>query len=451
MSTSLKAFKIELYQEHLEEASFLYEQRLGLLKDPEISWRGISDFEERLEAHIDALVVGDELALEVCKQRAQEGDFGELFAAVCVFCRQKRGSKLSEVFQALDFKEEQKIRAVGDALKHEFPAEWGDALNQALARQDERLAPILAQLCGYRRIERGDLLHQVLAANPAGAHPLLIRALGKLKWRSAEDSLVRCLQHPDENVCLEALLALLHIGELRPLQQCYLLAQSKRWPCIAFGLAGNRSAANLLKDLLKGGKANEDCVLALGLLGDLSAVKPLLECLANPDLADAAATALHLITGAEMNEEVFVPEEIDEDELFENELKAYKEEGKVPTRADGKPFGTTQITLSTDPEKWRAWLTQNAPRFDPNHRYRYGKLYSPKVLLEGLLADFTPYRIRQLTAEELAIRYGLDIPFEADMPVNQQIQALGKISRWAEEHAGKFQAGLWYFAGRVMT
>ena len=74
MDTSTRAFQIDLYLEHLEEAAFLYEQRKVLRKNAEFSWRAIADFEERLEAHIDALVVGAGLALEICRKRAVEGE-----------------------------------------------------------------------------------------------------------------------------------------------------------------------------------------------------------------------------------------------------------------------------------------------------------------------------------------------------------------------------------------
>jgi len=53
MATSPRDFAVRMYDEHLEEASFLYEQRKALLRDPEIPWTRIGDFEERLEAHID--------------------------------------------------------------------------------------------------------------------------------------------------------------------------------------------------------------------------------------------------------------------------------------------------------------------------------------------------------------------------------------------------------------
>ena len=41
-----------------------------LFDDPEITWLDIEDFEERFEAHDDALIVGEELALNVCKTQA---------------------------------------------------------------------------------------------------------------------------------------------------------------------------------------------------------------------------------------------------------------------------------------------------------------------------------------------------------------------------------------------
>ena len=450
MATSIKAFKIELYQEHLEEASFLYEQRLGLLHDPEIAWWDVGNFEDRLEAHIDALVVGDQLALDVCKDQAKGGDFGELFGAVCVFCRQKKGALLAEVLQTLDYDDPQKLQAVVDALKYEFPPEWQDALSQALARRNEKLLPLLAKLCGYKRIPLGDLLLQVLPVDINNIPPACVWALGRLKAENAIEGLWNCLRHPDDAVCLESLLALLRLGEQRALQQCHLVAHNKSWPYLGFGLGGNRTSGNVLCEVIRIGKGNKDCLLALGLLGDLTYAKTLHECLSNPDLSAAAAQALNLITGADLYEEVFIPEPIDEDELFEKELKVFREEGKVPTRLDGKPFGTTSTRLSQNPDVWKQWFSQHASKFDRNYRYRNGKLFSPACLLDSLVSEKSHYRLRQFACEELAIRYGVDFHFEADMPVFRQLSVIQTISEWVKSNNARFQAGYWYFASRLM-
>jgi len=132
---------------------------------------------------------------------------------------------------------------------------------------------------------------------------------------------------------------------------------------------------NVLLERVKRGGADNDCLIALGLLGHLTAVKALYSSLGNKDLARSAATGLYLITGAEIYEEVYVPEEIDEDELFEEELEAYRREGKVPTKPDGQFFGESIRRLSQNPQDYENWLRENKSRFNPAYRYRLGKPY----------------------------------------------------------------------------
>jgi hypothetical protein len=202
-----------------------------------------------------------------------------------------------------------------------------------------------------------------------------------------------------------------------------------------------------LGEVARSGHATADCLLAMGLLGDLSAVRVLHDCLMKPDLAPSAAHALELITGAKVYRDVFVPDEVVEDELFEEELIAWKERGQRPTHPDGRPFGATVKRLMQGPEEWRAWLCAHSDDFDSNYRYRNGKRYEPGTLLENLVDDKSPHHVRQLAFDELTIRYGCDLPFEADMPVVEQLRMLRDIADWINANKSRFQPGLWYFAG----
>src|SRR5438874_11748972 len=154
-STLMREFERGLHSEHLEEVSFLYEQRLGLLKNRTMAWSGLADLEERIEAHLDALVVGGELALAVCRERATQGDFGELFAAVSVFCRSQRPTLLAESLRTLAPQDDSRTAAVADALKYELPAEWTGFVEQALTTRNAQLLPLLAAVSGYRRLSTG--------------------------------------------------------------------------------------------------------------------------------------------------------------------------------------------------------------------------------------------------------------------------------------------------------
>jgi hypothetical protein len=187
----------------------------------------------------------------------------------------------------------------------------------------------------------------------------------------------------------------------------------------------------------------------LGLLGDISAVDTLLAQIANAELVESGARGLNLITGAEIYEEVFIPEKIDEDELFEEELETLKR--SEPLYPPGQEPGVTLTRLSQKPEDWHKWWTANKSRFNPQIRYRNGKPYSPACLLENLESEKSPRQVRQLAYEELVIRYGVDFPFETGMFVAQQKQALATYAEWIKVNGSRFREGKWYFAGQVMS
>ena len=450
MAVSIKEFNIELYQEHLEEASFIYEQRLSLLDDPEITWKDMGEFEDRFEAHIDALVVGENLALGVCRTQAKEGDFGELHAAVRVFCRQNKEDFVAEAWRKLDPEDAERAKAISDALKDECPVNWQETLTQIFLRDYVILIPVVAPVFGYRRYKAEEALLQALNKAPANVLPAVIWALGRVGGQATHASLLPLLDHLNDSVRKAAAESLLRFGESQVVTRSISRARLDSWPVTAVGLGGGRNAINVLLERAKRGDANNDCLIAMGLLGELSALKVLHSSLENKALARAAATGLYLITGAEIYEEVYVPEEVDEDELFEEELDTYRKEGKAPTKPDGQPFGENIRRLTQNPNDWISWLHENKTRFNANIRYRLGKPYSPACLFETLLSETSPYSARQLAIEELKIRYGADFPIEADMTVVMQEKILPQVAQWVQLNEARFQPGAWYFAGRLM-
>lgn len=449
MTQTILDFEKELYQEHLEEASFLYEQRLTLFDDPEITWLDIEDFEERFEAHIDALVVGEEPALNVCKTQAMEGDFGELHAAVRIFCRQNRLDFVQECLEALDPEDTERVQAISDALNHELPAEWKEEFIRILSEGDQRLIPVVAKLIGYQRLSSGKELLNALHQNNSQAVSNIIWSIGRVREQYAITPLFnKYLKHEDESICSATALALLRIGDPQTLDHCLCSAHSGNWPFLLLGLGGNRSTAAVLIETATNNKASADCLIALGLFGDISAVDTLLSDFGNADFAESAAIALNLITGAGIYEDFFIPEEIDEDELFEEELEKLKRgESLYPP---GEEPGTTINRLSQKPEDWQKWWVENKSRFNPGIRYRNGKPYSPACLLENLQSEKSPHQMRQLAYEELVIRYGIDFPFETDMLVSQQKQAIAKYAEWIKTNGSRFREGEWYFAGQLI-
>jgi uncharacterized protein (TIGR02270 family) len=444
MATSQRAFLIELYEEHLQEASFLYEQRRALYGNPEITWKKVGEFEERLEAHIDGLVVGDKLAIEVCKTRAAEGDLGELFAAMCVFCHQDQRDLALAALEQLDPADAEKLSAVADAIKYELPDPWFQDFLTLLASGDPKFPPILARAFGCRRFPCGPQLLSAVRHCATSALPELIWTLGRIAYEPAKGPLLDYLRSEEEPVRAAAAIALARIGEPSVIDYCLDEAPSKAWAILPLGLAGGRTALGPLTELSK--KNSDAGIVALGLLGDPVSVPFLISRLEQEDTAPPAAMALQCLTGADLYEAVFVPDEVDEDELFESERERVKQ-GKTLDRGDGRPFGSNVTRLSQNQDAWTNWWGANQDRFITGTRYRNGGTFSPKRLIETLTAERTPRWLRQYCCEELAIRYGNDFGLETDMPVRSQILRLAEASAWSQSGATRFEEAAWYFGG----
>ena len=451
MAISLRQFHVELYEEHLEEASFLYEQRRAYLHDPELRWTDLEDYAHRFEAHVDALVVGADLALDVCKERCVSGDFGELHAAVRVFCRQERPDLVYAALQRLDPEDPQILQAAIDALKHESPPAWHDDLLRIMVGRVAHLGPVLAEALAYRRLPIEQPLLRLLSTAGEAHLPRTIRALGVIGSERSRGVLPTHLRSENPAVAEAACRALIRLGDYQALRQGLLIAQLRPWPATSLGIGGDHTAVNVLTDLAKSDKVSDDVLIALGMLGELRSVSTIYDALANKERAMAAAIALQTITGAALIERVFVPDEVDPEELFPEERKKFDETGELPKRSDGKPFGSNVTQLSINPATWRAWLNEHKAQFDPKLRYRHGKPLSPAASLETLQDEHTPNRVRALICDELVVRYRANVTLEIDMPVREQRKHLADLAQWVQSNGHKFTPGVWHFAGRPMA
>jgi hypothetical protein len=440
----MREFHLSLYFEHLEEASFLWEQRRALGHTSDLPWPELQSFEDRLEAHLDALVVGGELALEACTQRLLEGDAGEVFAALSVACRQQRSSLLSDVWRTLDFDDPLRVQAVTDALKFELPAAWIPACEQALVSGDARIVPILSAACGYRRLPLQDAIATRALAEPNVATAPVLSSLSRLPVTERSRLVLEAaLREPDAIRKAQAIEGLLRLDGRALVSHLNAHAFSEDWPQLALGLAGDRTSATVLRRRLDAGNATTQTLTALALLGDLSTVRSLCTALTSDELGDSAALALYWITGAPLFEDAFVPEAVDERELFAHELHAFQHHGQMPQRADGAPYGSSVRALVRDVTVWNQWLAANANQFVANVRYRNGQPYTAQVVLSCLLNPLASRALRELAHAELLIRFGCPVRFETDARVAEQMAALHEIARWLEQDAPARTAGTW--------
>jgi hypothetical protein len=446
MSLSPRAFKIGLYEEHLDELAFLRGQCAALRADAGHGWQAPAPFEERLEAHLDALVIGDALALQTALAAAEGGEPDTVFAAAALCCRRADAPALQTLLQGVALDEPAQAEAVGQALLLEWPAAWQAAAVRGLAQGDPRLAPVLAATAACRGWPVGDALMQALRRAAPAERPALLESVGRVVGDAppARD-LQAWFDAPEPGLAKAALRAALRLHDEAARRR--VLEQPGHDDLIA--LAAPRSAALRLLERLRGAETEPAVIGALGQLGDLSAVRALTALLIAEPLAGAAARALYLITGGEPREQVLVPEAVNEDELSGPELDRWRTQGEAPRRADGEPFGDRVDRLSQDPAVWGQWLVDNGARFQAGRRYRCGQACTAETLLQSLGAPALPAAGRAALADELLTRHGLALPWHPALPVAAQWAALRQAAPRAQSLA--HPPGRWHWAGAPLA
>lgn len=407
---------LHILEEHFEEAAFLYEHRLGLLNDPEVAWLDIAGFEERLDAHVDGLVLGGGRALSLCREQALIGDSSDLYAAVRVFCHHDRMDLIKATIESLDTNDALKVMAVSHAIIAALPEYRHGHIVQALDEMETNAPAVLPRVIGYRRLDAAGTLMRVLQHGPPAHVSATLWALGRLRSTGACSAVREYLAHSDLEVRAHAALALLRCG--RSFGDA-AAGGFESWSLLALGIEGDRSYVPALIEQVRRAPSDDACI-ALGLLGDITAVEPLCAVLAEDPASEAAALALDLITGAGLYEESFVPEEVEPEERFDHERALSRNAETIRKR----PPGRTIERLSQNADAWKAWWGQHHQDFQPDTCYRRGRPCSPAVLLDEMRKPGNIRMVRQVAYEEIVVRFGIDAVFETDMAVRQQKAAL---------------------------
>lgn len=443
MTTSLLAFKVGLFEEHLDEIGFLASQAQAMRTARHHSWTDAGPFEQRLEAHLDALLVGGSLALQVGKARAAQADANELFGIAALACRAADLPLLQHIAHGSDLDDQAKLASISHALVAEWPATWREQCLRGLGQGDSRLAPTLAAVAACRGWPTQGQLSAALQRAPAAQRVALLGEVGRCQEDQALDLARAHYGDTDPSVREAALRAGLRLHD--PQARSLVLTGPQR-PLLA-ALTASRTAMPQLLTQLIGADTPLPVIQALGLMGDLAAVRALVALLAFEAVAAPAAQALHLITGAPLHEQVLVPELADEDTLSEAEAERFRQSGAWPTRLDGQPFGERVDRLSQDPAVWGQWLADHGSEFTAGCRYRLGQPCTVAWMLHSLAEPHFPAPWRALLNEELQCRHGLKLLLRPELPVQTQQTLLQHQQAHALALDSHHKPGRWHAAG----
>lgn len=433
MTISKTTFYQSLYLEHCEELADFYATRNDSLSNPELFWLDHAYDEQIAEAHLDALVIGGELALATVIKQCEEGNAEDLFVATVLFCRLDQLRPFFAWFTKLDLTDQEVTNAIRAGLLWECPNHWIQALHNYPFAEHPQLLTLFLPV--YAKVQQAipPALASLLQEQKNGDPLIHLRTLASSNGNTASHAWTYLTDEadPSNEVDLEqqAIVTLSKLGDMQiqNMGTIWLKSHPHRLPALMLG-APITLAQHILSIPMP--EWSPALVEALGIAGLPETVPYLVGALSQPELAQAAALALFHLTGAWLTEERFVEEQWEEDELFGDEREAFLN-GTPPQHLDGRPYGEVIEALSINPDHWQQWWNKNQSQFITGQRNRLGQPYNAKALVMGLYNPCGSLAFRQACFDELVIRFRAPISFSPYDKIRQQQLAIQNLAQWA--------------------
>ena len=135
-----------ILEEHFEELQMLWELRQSAIRDPDYLLEDVAELDERIEAHVDGLVLGEEHARPILEDGVGGDEASVVFAAAYVLLRLKEEAAAELVMDALMKAQDEQIDGLRQALTHGPLDLVGDRLKEVYEEGPPHLAALAAEV-----------------------------------------------------------------------------------------------------------------------------------------------------------------------------------------------------------------------------------------------------------------------------------------------------------------
>lgn len=143
---------IDILEEHFEELEFLWQQRQEALRSPEYTLPELAELEERIEAHVDGLVLAGEAAIPVLEAGLAGDDPLIVFSAAYPLLRLDRDDAAKLVMQTLQEAQGPQLDGLRQALCHGPLQRIERSLHEAVKSASAPVAAAAAEALAFHSL-----------------------------------------------------------------------------------------------------------------------------------------------------------------------------------------------------------------------------------------------------------------------------------------------------------
>jgi uncharacterized protein (TIGR02270 family) len=405
-----------IVRQHIEEAAALRVSRTQLVREANGGPEALTELDERLQAHLDALAVAGDAAWPLCQKALEEVSSGTVFVSAVHAIEAKRLDRLEQLI-ALAQAVPEAMAGLSSAFGWVEPPQLRNIVANLLRSTDVATRIVGIAACALHRVDPG--LRGLLDDSNATVRARALRTageLGKREWLPAcigalddEDSACKlwgarsAVLLGDRQRALDWLVTLVSTTPHSPLFDVVLTALPLQ--------AGHEVLRTLAGNPAHAGRQ----LRGAGLVGDAGYVSWLVRRMQDPLAARRAAEAFALITGAD--------------------LVRLNMEGEPPADFASGPSddpSLADVAMDADDhlpwpdaERVERWWAQNSSRFTPKQRYFVGAPLTREQCIEVLQSGCQPQR--SLAAYHLCHLEPGSVLFEWRAPAWRQAQELAAL------------------------
>ena len=377
----------DILEEHIDEATFLWLQRAGAVDQPNYGPTQFADLDERLEAHIDGLLVAGEAGWSLA-EAALDNEGPEDFFPATVLAIETADDRLAGIIARAESAADV-VPGVISALGWVAPTFLAGRVKSLLIDASPFQQMLGLSACDVHRKDPGVVLDRFLVSPDARVRSRAVRTAGELGRDDLMPQLLRALMDDKHEVRYWASRSGVLLGDrgrmLDELTARALKPGARQLPALQLTMQALKieQCHDLLQQLAEVPDAARLQIIGAGMAGSVHYVPWLLEQMVSDPLARLAAEAFVNITGADFNL----------DQLEAMPPDGF-EDGPTEDPADENVEVPEDVALPwPDLARVESWWQKNASRFSPSTRYFLGAPVSTESCIGVLKTGFQRQRI----------------------------------------------------------
>lgn len=389
---------MDVLEEHLDEASFLWSQWERALVSSLHDLSDTAELEERLLAHVDGLVIGGEAAAtELLLPGLETNERERISASALALLAMNGRQELEETLEVLSSGDEVQRAGIGRAMELSERQGLDAVLLELLRAENPAVQFVAFQVLTSRGAVPQDKRTEWLYRDDAELVIAALQDSRPLPRDVAQTVLTQLLVDPRPGVREAAMVAGLVSGTKAAWKACHRVADAgdagQRQYLAALAFGGEERDVERLTGLLRQDACRADVLWALGFSGRALAAEACLEWMGDANVAALAGEAFSAITGLKLEGE-YAGATLEEADALVPLEEENLEANLVPV-----PEASLPIPVREAVERW--WKRAQKG-FERGARYLRGNKFDAGRLLEALGTE--PMRRRPVLALELAIR-----------------------------------------------